>query len=125
MILFISPLHPLFKGYIKSPYDYIAGADYLILPSRWEGLPNVVLESLVLGTPVITFKDIKALNDYKDSIKKANIIMCEDEKEMLEKIKKLKVRKDIKKIKMRECLLNNQNSPSFYQKKINDLMLNM
>ena len=29
------------------------GVDCLILPSRWEGLPNVVMESLAHGTPVI------------------------------------------------------------------------
>ncbi|MCD8497497.1 MAG: glycosyltransferase [Alphaproteobacteria bacterium] len=40
-------------GLIKNPWPFIAGADCFLLPSRWEGLPNVILESLACGTPAI------------------------------------------------------------------------
>lgn len=41
------------RGFTHDLPAWIAGADAFLLPSRWEGLPNVVLESLALGTPAI------------------------------------------------------------------------
>ena len=58
-----------FIGFSQNANSYIAGADYFLLPSRWEGLPNVVLESLVLGTPVISFKKIVGLHDIIPLVK--------------------------------------------------------
>lgn len=41
------------NGFSRDLPSHVAGADAFLLPSRWEGLPNVVLESLALGTPAI------------------------------------------------------------------------
>ena len=38
----------------KNPYPYIKLADALILSSKYEGLPNVLLEALTLGKPIIS-----------------------------------------------------------------------
>lgn len=40
-------------GIVQTPWSIVAAADCFLLPSRWEGLPNVTLESLAVGTPVI------------------------------------------------------------------------
>jgi len=44
-----------FTGHRDNPFDYMVKADLCISPSRWEGLPNVVLEALACGTPVLAF----------------------------------------------------------------------
>ncbi len=42
-----------FVGHHAQPWQEIAAADALVLPSRFEGMPNVVLEAMAIGTPVI------------------------------------------------------------------------
>lgn len=42
-----------FIGFAANPWRHIAGADAFLLPSRWEGMPNAVLEALACGVPVI------------------------------------------------------------------------
>lgn len=42
-----------FLGYKDNALDYIYAADVLLLPSRSEGMPLVVLEAMALKTPVI------------------------------------------------------------------------
>lgn len=44
-------------GLSRNPWPHIGAADAFLLPSRWEGLPNVVLESLSVGTPVISMHE--------------------------------------------------------------------
>lgn len=41
-----------FAGFCDNPWRHYAGADAFVLASRWEGLPNAVLEALACGTPV-------------------------------------------------------------------------
>lgn len=43
-----------FVGALQNPYPSIASAGLLVLSSRWEGYPNVLLEALALGVPVVS-----------------------------------------------------------------------
>ena len=41
-------------GWIDNPLPFIKSARALIMTSKWEGIPNIMLEALTLGCPVIS-----------------------------------------------------------------------
>jgi glycosyltransferase involved in cell wall biosynthesis len=43
----------IFAGNRQSPMELVAGADVFVLPSLWEGMPNAILEAMLVGTPVV------------------------------------------------------------------------
>lgn len=57
-----------FIGARKNPYPYIAMADALIVTSIYESQPMVILESLILGVPVLStdFSSAKEILNGKD-----------------------------------------------------------
>ncbi len=52
-----------FAGHISVAAPYIAHADLLVLPSLFEGFPNVVLEAMALKTPVLA-SDIPVIRQF-------------------------------------------------------------
>lgn len=40
-------------GFTPNPYAYLARSSLFVLSSLWEGLPNVLIEALAVGTPVV------------------------------------------------------------------------
>lgn len=40
-------------GFVSNPYSYMSRCDVFVLPSRWEGFPNVLVEAMTCGAKVI------------------------------------------------------------------------
>jgi len=41
-------------GFVENPYAYMSRAAVLVLSSKWEALPSVLIEGLALGVPVVS-----------------------------------------------------------------------
>ena len=44
----------VFTGFVPNPYIHMATADLFVLSSCYEGLPNALLEAVLLGTPCVS-----------------------------------------------------------------------
>ncbi|MCK5374892.1 MAG: glycosyltransferase [Alphaproteobacteria bacterium] len=67
-----------FLGNVECPWSIIAAADYLLLPSRYEGMPNVILESLASGTPIIVSCEANGAKEIQSNVVQGAVNIASD-----------------------------------------------
>ena len=75
-------------GYEKNPYKFISRAKFLVLFSNYEGSPNVILESKICGTPVIS-SDFNGVDDFIKDMETGLIVSKNNENQLAGKMRLL------------------------------------
>lgn len=75
--------HIHLAGYQNTPWPQMAEADCLLLPSRWEGMPNVVLEALACGTTVIAHKEAGGVCEIAELAAENDVRIASDMNEFI------------------------------------------
>lgn len=79
-----------FLGFQNNPYKYYYYSDLFVLSSRWEGLPNTVLENLYLKKPIVATKCIPYMNKLIRNGKNGFLVDIESPEQLANSILKFK-----------------------------------
>ena len=76
----------MLPGFLANPYPYFKFADLYVLSSRWEGLPNTVLESLYLQTACVATRCIPFMAEIIREPDNGALVEVDDVKSLAEKL---------------------------------------
>jgi len=74
------------KGSVRDPETYYKQADVFVLTSLWEGFPNVLVEALSYGIPVVATDSLGASREIVEPISPSNIVPTHDSEAIADRI---------------------------------------
>lgn len=78
--------------FCSNPWSWYAGSDVFLLSSRWEGMPNSVLESLACGTPVIATGVSGGIKEIVGCIDNSIILITTKASKFIDAMNKVKIK---------------------------------
>ncbi|MEK6237753.1 MAG: glycosyltransferase [Planctomycetales bacterium] len=66
-----------FVGWRSEIPEILAASDVLVLPSQWEGMPNVILEAMAAGKPVVV-NDVEGVREAVGPLDESQVIDPKD-----------------------------------------------
>ena len=79
-------------GFQSNPYSWMANAKLLVLCSDYEGLPNVLIESLICGTPVISTDCPSGPSQILADVLPQSLVACGNSDELAARIRSFLLR---------------------------------
>ncbi|WP_320172910.1 glycosyltransferase family 4 protein [Maridesulfovibrio sp.] len=73
-------------GFIKNPHSIIQHASLFVFPSRFEGFPNALVESMAIGLPVVSFDCPSGPGFMIEPGKNGQLVPLEDTEALLKNI---------------------------------------
>jgi len=73
------------------PWSFMQNADALLLSSQWEGMPNVVLEAMCLGLPVIASGQCGGLEELVSTPDSGGIRICKTKHQFIGAMKTVQI----------------------------------
>lgn len=71
-----------FYGFVNNPYSFLAKADLLVLSSKYEGLPTVLIEALACGCNVVSTDCPTGPNEILENGTYGKLVPLDNEEEM-------------------------------------------
>lgn len=78
----------VFHGWVQPSSDFISSLDIFVLTSRWEGMPNVILEAMAFQKPIVS-SAVGGVTDLLENQKEGLMFQPEDVQSCAQSIKTL------------------------------------
>jgi len=72
----------LIQGFVDNPFVLMRLADVFVLSSAWEGLPNVLIQAMACGTPVVSTNCRSGPNEILENGKWGHLVQVGDVKSL-------------------------------------------
>ncbi len=79
-----------FAGWRSDVPEILAASELLVLPSVWEGMPNVVLEAMASRRPVVA-TDVEGVRELLGPLAARQLVRYGDTQDLIDKIVRLDV----------------------------------
>jgi glycosyltransferase involved in cell wall biosynthesis len=75
-------------GWLAEPRKWMRASEVLLLPARYEGMPNVCLEAMAEGRPVVAF-DVQGIRELLGQPSEGQVVPPQDREAWQSAIKKI------------------------------------